>query len=152
MDDNLNLKITDYLNEMGLCENFLKEKEKLVLSLVDSQRYGYEEHNSVGWIKLKSKPKRRIIVFRDIPKIHQSKADIESFFKLSKEKNYDQSISKIDHSNELFFVYFEDEVVTLEAFKWIEQMRENEKVKRILNFPLHKFIYIESSFQFFSFY
>jgi hypothetical protein len=135
MDDNLSLKITDYLNEMGLCENFLKEKEKLVLSLADSKRYAYEELNTIGWIKLKSKPKRRIIVFRDIPKTHQSKADIESFFKLSKEKNYDQSISKIDHSNELFFVYFEDEVVTLEVFKWIEQIKENEKVKRFLNFP-----------------
>jgi len=128
MDDNLSIKITDYLNEMGLCENFLKEKEKLVLSLADSERYAYEERNSIGWIKLKSKPKRRIIVFRDIPKTNQSKAHIESFFKQSKEKNYDQSISKIDHSNELFFVYFEDEVVTLQVFKWIEQMKEDEKV------------------------
>jgi len=129
MDDNLGINIIDYLNLFNIRENFQNEKDKLIASLAGSDRYIFDEHS--GMIKLKEKPKRRIIVFRDIPKSHQKKDELISFFKLSGDKNYDQLITKYEFSNELFFVYFNDEETTIEVFKWIEYIKENEKVYHI---------------------
>ena len=48
---------------------------------------------------------------------------------MSRDKKYSDKISRIEDLNGLFFVYFRDEETTIEIYKWIENLKENEKVK-----------------------
>jgi hypothetical protein len=131
MDDNLNIHINDYLENIVIKEKHPFEKEKLVQAIKQySEKYTYDDVNEL--VKLKYRPKRRIIVFRDIPKENQKNEDIINLLKLyNQEKKHGEEehvVVKIESSNELFFVYFKDEEATIEVFKWIEKMRDNEKV------------------------
>ncbi len=120
LDDNLSVSIYDYINNSDI-----KDKNSLIESLKSSEKYYFDETSEL--IRLTYKAKRKIIVFRDVPKEKQSEEEMRKFFEMSP-KNYNSLIIKIDYVNELFFIYFNDEETTLEVFKWIEHMRENEKV------------------------
>ena len=76
--------------------------------------YTYDEVNDI--LKPTRKPQRRLIVFVDINK---NKEFIEEIFKLG---NFE--IEKIDFSNNIFYVYFKNETITKEAFKWLEEYKE----------------------------
>lgn len=95
-------------------------------------------------VKLNDKPKRRIIVFIDIPKENQTKEYLTNLFKTNQ---LDTKIIKIEIRNEIFFVYFPDENTTLEVFKWLEKYRE-EKVNILFNLEINiQFVYQSRKFK-----
>ena len=73
-------------------------------------------------IKNKRIPQRRMIVFIDLPKINHNIDYIRSVFKLA---NYNNEIEKIELSNDIFYVFFKDEKLTKEAYKCLEEYKEN---------------------------
>ena len=129
MDDNLSLTMIDYLSNHGISKHKFS-KEALIDAIKHSEKYIYEPKADL--IKLKYRPKRKSIVFRDIPKEHQKKEKFLEIFDLSGEHNYKEKIVKLEDLNGLFFVYFDDEDTTLEIYKWIEKLKENCKVKTLL--------------------
>ena len=127
MDDNLTIHLEDYLKDPIIVEKHKFTRDIVIEAIKKSEIYIYDFENDT--IKLKLKPKRRIIVFRDIPKKNQSKEEIENLLKCSSENKYDQKIQKIEILSDLFLVYFEDEEITIEIFRWLENMKEyNEEV------------------------
>jgi hypothetical protein len=126
MDDNLNLTMLDYLSDQKIA-NFNFNKESLIEAIKHSDKYIYDSKSDL--IKLKYRPKRKSIVFRDVPKENQKEEKILEIFDLSGEKHYRADIAKIEELNGLFFVYFENEDKTLEIFKWIEKLKESDNVK-----------------------
>jgi len=126
MDDNLSIHLNAYLTNSNIAKyNFTKEK--IIEAIQLSDKYTYDAENDL--IKLKYKPKRKIIVFRDIKKEDQKIEKIIDLFSMSRDKKYSDKISRIEDLNGLFFVYFRDEETTIEIYKWIENLKENEKVK-----------------------
>jgi hypothetical protein len=128
MDDNLSIHMSDYLRNSAIAKNNFN-REKLIEAIKHSDKYTYVPPNDL--IKLKYRPKRKTIVFRDIKKEDQKKEKILELFSLSGDKKYTEKLLKIDNLNGLFFIYFNDEETTLEIYKWIEKLKENEKVKNI---------------------
>jgi hypothetical protein len=125
MDDNLSINLDDYLSNPKIAEyNFTKQK--IIEAIQLSEKYTYDAENDL--IKLKYRPKRKIIVFRDIQKEDQKKEKILELFTMSRDKKYSDKILRIEDLNGLFFVYFSDEETTIEIYKWIENLKENEKV------------------------
>lgn len=76
-------------------------------------------------IKVSIKPKRRIIAFRTND--NMSESIIRNYFS---EINAIAKVQQIELLNGLFLSYFENESVTLEVFKGLEQFKEH-KVKYI---------------------
>ena len=125
MDDNLSIHLDDYLSNPKIAKyNFTKQK--IIDAIQLSEKYTYDAENDL--IKLKYRPKRKIIVFRDIQKEDQKKEKILELFTMSGDKKYSEKILRIEDLNGLFFVYFSDEETTIEIYKWIENLKENEKV------------------------
>ncbi len=120
--------MSDYLRNSAIAKNNFN-REKLIEAIKHSDKYTYVPPNDL--IKLKYRPKRKTIVFRDIKKEDQKKEKILELFSLSGDKKYTEKLLKIDNLNGLFFIYFNDEETTLEIYKWIEKLKENEKVKNI---------------------
>lgn len=123
MDDFLTIHMDDYLANPQIAEKHNFDKLALIEAIKKSEKYSYDEINDQ--IKLKYKPKRRIIVFRDIPKENQKKEDMEKLMEFLKEKGLDKTYQKIDFANEIFYVYFEKEEDALEAFKWVEKFKDD---------------------------
>jgi hypothetical protein len=130
MEDSLNILMSDYLSNPVINKlNF--DKETLIEAIKLSEKFTYDQPTDL--IKLKYRPKRKTIVFRDIPKEHQKEEKFLEIFDLSRDKNYREKIVKIEELNGLFFVYFNDEETTLEIFKWIEKIKEDKNVKFFFN-------------------
>lgn len=125
MDDNLSIHMVNYLDNQEISKHKF-DKESLIEAIKHSDKFIYDP--SLDLIKLKYRPKRKTIVFRDIPKEHQKKEKIQEIFDLSQYKNYKNNIKNIENWRGLFFVYFDDEEICLEIYKWIEKLKENEKV------------------------
>lgn len=123
MDDNLSLTMLDYLSNEKIAK-FNFNKETLIDAIKHSDKYIYEPN----LIKLKYRPKRKSIVFRDVPKENQKEEKILEIFDILGDKNYRADIVKIEELNGLFFVFFKDEEKTLEIFKLIEKFKESENV------------------------
>lgn len=126
MDDNLSIHLEDYLGNPIIVEKCKFTKEEVTAALKKSDKFIYDEENDM--IKLKFKPRRRIIVFRDIPKEKQTCEEIKNLFKTSGEKAYENKIVRIeDFIEDVFMVYFDEEEITTEIFKWIEEIKEKVK-------------------------
>ena len=77
MDDNLSIHLNAYLTNSNIAKyNFTKEK--IIEAIQLSDKYTYDAENDL--IKLKYKPKRKIIVFRDIKKEDQKIEKIIDLF------------------------------------------------------------------------
>lgn len=125
MDDNLSIHLDDYLSNPRI-DKYNFTKQKIIEAIQLSEKYTYDAENDL--IKLKYRPKRKIIVFRDIQKEDQKKEKILELFTMSGDKKYTEKILRIEDLNGLFFVYFSNEETTIEIYKWIENLKENEKV------------------------
>ncbi len=125
MDDNLTIHLDDYLKDPIIVEKHKFTRDIIISAIKQSEIYIYDFENDA--IKLRLKPKRRIIVFRDISKKNQSKEEIERLLKCSKENKYDQQIQKIEILSDLILVYFENEEITIEIFRWLENLKENKE-------------------------
>ncbi len=137
MDDFLGVHLDDYLGNPLISEKHNFDKKELLEAIKLSDKFIYDEGNH--FIKLKYKAKRRIIVFRDIPKEKQTREDIEQIIKFA---GNSIEIQRIESSNEIYYVYFKNEEDALEVFKQLEKIREE------VNFIIYK---LESSFHFFLF-
>lgn len=119
MDDNLNIHMEDYLTHPYIVEKQNFKREDLIRIIGYSQKYSYDSINHL--IKNNYRPKRRIIVFRDVPKEEQTQESIKNYFS---EGEHNKKIIKIENSHEIYFVYFENEETAIEAFKELEKSRE----------------------------
>jgi hypothetical protein len=140
LDDALTVHLEDYLQN-PIVKNELKlNREKVIKLLGLSEKFFYDFENDT--IKLRSKPKRRVLVLRDVSKESQNEQAIKKLFETSGEKHYDKLIHKVERAStggDLFYVYFENEEITVEIFRWIEKRRE-EKID-VIKFLIitHKF-------------
>jgi hypothetical protein len=123
MDDNLAIHLSDYLTNPTIVEKHNFNSELLIKALKNSTKYVYDPSNDI--IRLQYRPKRRLIVFRDVPKSHQN---VEELKKIFEKMNHADKIQKVELVNELFFVYFETEEHTIEAFKCLEKMKETNSI------------------------
>ena len=129
MDDSLSIYLNDYLTNTIISEKLPLQKEELISLIKSSEKFMYEE--GTNQIKLKYRPKRKIIVFRDIIKEDQKKELIKEIISLAKEKEsekYLNQLNKIEESNGLFLAHFENEESALEIFKEIESKKEKSYV------------------------
>jgi hypothetical protein len=144
MDDNLNVHLDDYLTNPTIKEKYNFDRDELIKVIKLSYKFSYDEANDM--IKLNYKPKRRIIVFRDVPKNQEE--EIRQLFKISSEYEYDKSIQKVEVSDcGLVYVYFESEEKALEVFKWLERIKE-EKKEDVLQVKIFFLIFFIVTFTF----
>ena len=132
MNDNLTICIEDFLKIPSISENQFT-KDEILSALKSSTKLCYDSLSET--ISLNYKAKRRIIVFRDIPKEKQNEEHIRSLLSqcLDKSKELYLNITKINSFSEMFYVYFANEEETLLAFREIEKLRDSpEKVYFIL--------------------
>ena len=143
MDDNLSIHVGDYIRDPTISSKFKFTREQVIAEIKNSKKYIYDAET--GHIKLIEKPKRRIIVFRDVPKERQTPESIENLLKLSGYLLLDKKVQKIENLTDLFFVYFGNEEEAIEVFKWIERTRENnEKVSFIIIFRFYPLNFLHS--------
>lgn len=127
MDDNLSIHIDEYIKNPLINEKYKFNKEE-ILNVIQQSSIVYYDTTS-GYLKLKYKPKRRIIVFRDVPKNKQNQEDIRKLFTIDNDI-FIPEITEIKTTCEMFYVYFSGEEETIKAFRLIEKIRESDnKVK-----------------------
>ena len=125
MDDNMNIHIEDFLKNQSISENYKFNKEEILGVIKNSSTLNFDSENQI--IKLNYKPKRRIIVFRDVPKNNQNSEEIRKLFSYN---NNVHEITEIKEIREMFYIFFSTEEEAIKAFRDIEDLRENEnKVK-----------------------
>jgi hypothetical protein len=130
MNDNLTIHIDDFLKNPSISENSKFTRDEVLSALQSSSKFSFDSLNET--ISPNYKAKRRIIVFRDIPKENQNEDQIKSLFSLCFNNSKDLNIVKISSVSEMFYVYFATEDETLLAFKQIEKLRESaDKVNYI---------------------
>ena len=125
LDDALTVHLDDYLQNPIIKNDLKFTREKVIKLISFSEKFFHDSENDT--IKLKSKPKRRVLVLRDVPKEIQNEEAIKKLFETSGEKHYEKLIQKVERAStggDLFYVYFENEEITVEIFRWIEKTRE----------------------------
>lgn len=144
MDDNLSIHIDEYIKNPLINEKYKFNKEE-ILNVIQQSSIVYYDTTS-GYLKLKYKPKRRIIVFRDVPKNKQNQEDIRKLFTIDNDI-FIPEITEIKTTYEMFYVYFSGEEETIKAFRLIEKIRESDnKVKDwfIKPFEFTAFVKVEN--------
>ncbi len=123
MDDNLTIHLEDYLQNPTIIEKFHFSREEVLEALKHTSNFLYDSINDTFCPTYK--PKRRIIVCRDIPKDRQTEVEIRKLFNIEEDDKFLVKIEKIEKINEMFFVYFANEEDTIEAFRWLEKLRDS---------------------------
>ncbi len=137
MDDALTINLRNYLSN-PFCEKNKFTKDEVLSAILSSPNWTYDTLNDK--IKPNYKAKRRIIVFRDIPKDKQNEDEMKKLFKIKESeenKNLQSKISKINKINEIFYFYFNSEEDALQAFKYLEELRERPDKVNYFLIPSH---------------
>jgi hypothetical protein len=126
MDDNLTIHMEDYLANPLIFEKYQFTREAVTEAIKRSIKYSYDQANDT--IKLKYRPKRLIIVIREVIKEKQTEEEIRQLVKTLAGEESEKNLRKVEKVNELMFLYFEKEEDTLDVFVKLEKALEKKDV------------------------